>query len=156
MRVLGIDFGARRVGLALSDPSGRLARPWRAVARRDGDDAALAADLAREIATLAADEDGLAAVVVGRPARLDGSPTEMTVRVEAFADALGALVRVPVALADERLSSHEAEARLAERERDWRKRKAKLDAAAAAVILQDYLDRSPAPAAPLPAGGDLA
>ena len=153
MRVLGVDFGLRRVGLALSDASGRLASPWRAVERR-GDDATLAAELAREIAALAAGEDGLAAVVVGRPARLDGSPNEMTARVEAFAASLGALVPVAVALQDERLSSHEAEARLAERERDWRKRKARLDAAAAAVILQDYLDRSPAPAAGLPADGD--
>jgi len=154
MRILGIDFGLRRVGLALSDPSGRLARPWRTVERR-GDDAALAADLAREIAALAADQDGLAAVVVGRPARLDGSPNEMTARVEAFAASLGTLVGVMVALEDERLSSHEAEARLAERERDWRKRKQKLDAAAAAVFLQDYLDRSPSPAAALPSDGDL-
>jgi putative Holliday junction resolvase len=45
-----------------------------------------------------------------------------------------------VILQDERLSSHEAESRLAMRERDWRRRKAKLDAAAAAVVLQDYLD----------------
>jgi putative Holliday junction resolvase len=47
---------------------------------------------------------------------------------------------VPVVLQDERLSSREAESRLARRERDWRKRKAKLDSAAAAVVLQDYLD----------------
>ena len=51
-----------------------------------------------------------------------------------------ALTGLLVHLQDERLSSHEAEQRLAERERDWRRRKAKLDAAAAAVILQDYLD----------------
>ena len=57
-----------------------------------------------------------------------------------FAQALGALTGLPVHLQDERLTSHEAEARLAARERDWRKRKAQLDAAAAAVILQDYLD----------------
>ena len=150
MRVLGVDFGLRRIGLALSDPSGQLARPWRTVERRGGD-AALAADLAREITALAADEDGLGAVVVGRPARLDGSPNEMTARVETFIAALRGLVRVPVALQDERLSSHEADQRLAERERDWRKRKAMLDTAAAAVILQDYLDRSAAP----PAGGEL-
>lgn len=49
-------------------------------------------------------------------------------------------ISVPIALQDERLSSHEAEERLALRERDWRKRKARLDAASAAVILQDYLD----------------
>jgi putative Holliday junction resolvase len=58
-------------------------------------------------------------------------------------------VTIPVVTQDERLSSLEAEERLAARERDWRKRKAKLDAAAAAVILQDYLDlrRSGAPGA---------
>jgi len=153
MRVLGIDFGLRRVGLALSDPSGVLARPWRVI-ERDGDDSALAVELAREIAALADGEDGLVAVVVGRPARLDGATTEMTARVEAFATVLGGLVTVPVALEDERLSSREAEARLALRERDWRKRKAKLDAAAAAVVLQDYLDRS-SPPGPRPAEGDL-
>ena len=48
---------------------------------------------------------------------------------------------VPVILQDERLSSHEAESRLAVRERDWRRRKQKLDAAAAAIVLQDYLDQ---------------
>ena len=50
---------------------------------------------------------------------------------------------MPVILQDERLSSTEAESRLARRERDWRKRKQQLDAAAAAVILQDYLDSRP-------------
>jgi putative holliday junction resolvase len=72
--------------------------------------------------------------------RLDGSPTSLTSVVEAFARALQDRVAVPVILQDERLSSHEAESRLAVRERDWRQRKRKLDAAAAAVVLQDYLD----------------
>lgn len=153
MRLLGVDFGGRRLGLALSDPSGSLARPWRTV-ERSGDDAAVATTLAREIATLAGEEDGLSAVVVGLPARLDGSPNEMTARVEAFAATLRARVRVPVELQDERLSSHEAESRLASSERDWRKRKARLDAAAAAVILQDYLDRCLPPPVALPADGD--
>ena len=56
---------------------------------------------------------------------------------------LGTNIPVPVILQDERLSSHEAESRLATRESDWRKRKAKLDAMAAAIILQDYLDGRP-------------
>ena len=67
----------------------------------------------------------------------------MTPRVEAFADALRARTGHPVVLQDERLTSVEAESRLALRERNWRKRKDKLDAAAAAVILQDYLDARP-------------
>ena len=83
--------------------------------------------------------------MVGWPRRLDGSPTDQTKLVETFARALEAQIAVPVVLQDERLSSHEAESRLAARETDWRKRKAKLDAAAAAIILQDYLDgRRPA------------
>jgi putative Holliday junction resolvase len=80
---------------------------------------------------------------VGWPRRLDGSATDQTAIVETFARALGAQIAVPVILQDERLSSREAESRLARREPDWRKRKQKLDAAAAAVILQDYLDGRP-------------
>jgi putative pre-16S rRNA nuclease len=139
VRVLGIDYGARRIGLALSDASGTLASPWRGMQRPPSEAATLAA-LVRDIEQLMAEEDGLAAVVVGWPRRLDGSPTHLTSNVEAFARALEQKVAVPVVLQDERLSSHEAEIRLAARERDWRRRKEKLDAAAAAVVLQDYLD----------------
>ena len=64
----------------------------------------------------------------------------MTPRVQKFAAELGRLTALPVTLQDERLTSREAESRLAVREKDWRARKAKLDAAAAAIILQDYLD----------------
>ena len=102
-----------------------------------------------EIAVLAKDDDGLEAVVIGWPRRLDGSPTHQTATVEAFARALEPQIAVPVVLQDERLSSHEAESRLAVHEVDWRKRKAKLDAVAAAIILQDYLDgRAPRANAP--------
>lgn len=140
MRVLGIDYGARRVGLALSDASGTLASPWRTMERPSSESATLQM-ITAEIHTLVSEDEGLEAVVVGWPRRLDGSPTGQTPIVETFAAALGARVAVPVVLQDERLSSHEAETRLAVRERDWRKRKQKLDAAAAAVILQDYLDQ---------------
>ena len=60
--------------------------------------------------------------------------------MRAFANALVKRLGVPVHLQDERLTSHEAEQRLAVREKDWRRRKSKLDAAAAAIILQDFLD----------------
>jgi len=139
MRVLAVDVGARRVGLAISDPSRMLARPLTAVeVVSDADAVERVVAAARD---LAAEEDGLAEIVVGLPRRLDGSPSAMTARVTAFVDALRQRIPVPVATEDERLSSHEAESRLALNERDWRKRKTKLDAAAAAVILQDYLDR---------------
>jgi putative Holliday junction resolvase len=92
------------------------------------------------VARLAAEEDGLASLVIGLPRHLDGSPSDMTPRVEAFAAKLGVRTSLPVILQDERLSSREAESRLAVRERNWRVRKERLDAAAAAIILQDYLD----------------
>ena len=142
--MLGIDYGARRIGLALSDATATLASPWRLLQRPPSEAETLRL-LIKEITALATDDDGLEAVVVGWPRRLNGSPTEQTPIVEAFANALKAHVQVPVILQDERLSSHEAESRLAARESDWRKRKAKLDAAAAAVILQDYLDGRPRP-----------
>jgi putative Holliday junction resolvase len=133
MRVVAFDVGARRTGIALSDASGTLARPWRALPGAD-----VAAALAL-IAALREEPDGLAAIVVGLPRRLDGSPTTLTPVAVAFAEGLRE-AGLPVALQDERLSSVEAEQRLASRTRDWRARKAKLDAASAAVILQDYLD----------------
>jgi putative Holliday junction resolvase len=142
VRVLGIDYGARRIGLALSDATATLASPWRLLQRPPSEAETLRL-MIKEIETLAKDDDGLEAVVVGWPRRLDGSPTHQTAIVETFARLLEAKIAVPVVLQDERLSSHEAESRLATREADWRKRKAKLDAAAAAVILQDYLDGRP-------------
>jgi putative Holliday junction resolvase len=143
MRALGVDFGQRRIGLALSDASGVLARPWRSLpagATPAASAAALAALLAQQ---QAAGDDAAAeitTIVVGLPRRLSGEDTDQTQPAREFAAALQTLLHLDVHLQDERLTSREAESRLARRERDWRRRKAQLDAAAAAVILQDYLD----------------
>ena len=142
MRVLGIDYGARRIGLALSDATATLASPWRLLQRPPSDAETLRLIVA-EVTALAQADDGLEAVVVGWPRRLDGTANKQTPIVETFARTLQSRVTVPVVLQDERLSSVEAESRLAVEEKDWRKRKGKLDAAAAAVILQDYLDARP-------------
>lgn len=139
MRALGIDYGDRRIGLALSDATGLLARPWKTVAR-SGNATQVAAALAREIRALQQEEDGLAAVVIGFPRRLTGEATHQTAVVTALAERLRATIDLPVVLQDERLSSQEAESLLARREKDWRKRKADLDAMSASIILQDYLD----------------
>jgi putative Holliday junction resolvase len=138
MRVLALDVGKRRIGLAISDPTGTLARPLSTVRVLDagGVDA-----IAREIARLAAEDDGVAEIVVGMPVGLDGVATAQTAYVVQFVAALRARTAIPIAVEDERLTSREAEARLAVRERDWRKRKEQIDAVAAAIILQDYLDR---------------
>jgi putative holliday junction resolvase len=139
-RVLAVDVGARRVGLAISDATATLARPLETIAVVSETDAV--DRVVRRIADLAAEDDGVSTIVVGWPVRLDGTPSEQSARVRMFIDALRRQIAIPVVVTDERLTSREAESRLAVRERDWRKRKQKLDAAAAAIILQDYLDRS--------------
>jgi len=151
-RIVGLDVGERRIGVAISDATATLARPV-GVLRAAALDGAAAGMAAAEIARLATDEDGEAvidAVVIGLPRRLDGSPSELTARVEAFASQVGEQTGLTVVLQDERLTSREAESRLAIREKNWRVRKQRLDAAAAAIILQDYLDTRPGRPVPLP------
>lgn len=142
MRVVGLDVGERRIGVAISDATGTLARPLTVlqIARLD---AAAVARAAEEIGRLAAEDDGVSAIVIGLPRRLDGRPTGLTEGVQQFASQLGARTGLPVTLQDERLTSVEAESRLAELDKDWRSRKKRLDAAAAAIILQDHLDGLP-------------
>ena len=142
MRILGVDFGRRRLGLALSDHSATLARPWRVV-----DAGATPAASAEAIASVisasranADDDIDIGTIVVGLPRRLNGDDTDQTQPARDFASHLATLTGLDVRLQDERLTSREAESRLALREPDWRKRKSRLDAASAAIILQDYLD----------------
>lgn len=139
MRALAIDFGERRIGLAVSDPSGTLARPLRTVPGHRNLEIA-AATVLQALAEFERTDDRVDTIVVGLPKRLDGSPNEQTPRASGFADVLARRCGRPVVLQDERLSSHEADRLLAVRERDWRVRKSRLDAAAAAVILQEFLD----------------
>jgi len=141
MRALGVDYGRKRVGLALSDASGMLARPWKTLAVAGID--RQAGELVREVETLAAESDGLSVIVIGLPRRLSGEANEQTAAVQQLAARLGRHTTVPIVLQDERLTSHEAEELLSRREKDWRKRKSQLDAVAAALILQDYLDARP-------------
>ena len=147
MRVLAVDVGTRRLGLALSDPSASLARPWQTIpaGATPRASAEAVAALLRPSATNDVDLDDTAdigAIVVGLPKRLNGDDTHQSALAREIAARLTELTGLTVHLQDERLSSVEAESRLALREKDWRKRKEKLDAASAAVILQDYLDRA--------------
>lgn len=141
MRLLGLDVGAKRIGVAVSDATGTLARPVRAISgfRSPADGASMVASLIEEIER---DHEPIEGIVVGMPAHLDGRPHERAGEIRTLAAALEARTGRPVSFEDERLSSHEAESRLKLRIRDWRKRKLVLDAASAAVILQDYLDRT--------------
>lgn len=143
-RIVGLDVGERRIGVAISDASRTLARPLRALRTTGLDGDALDLVVA-ELGRIAAEDDGIGAVVVGLPRRLDGSASPMTPRVERFGARLHARMELPVMFQDERLTSREAESRLAMREKSWRARKERLDAAAAAILLQDYLDAHAAP-----------
>ena len=148
MRVLGVDFGSPS---ARAGPVGRHGQRWRGRGRRfaagatprASAEAVAALARARRVADDDEDAADIGAIVVGLPRRLNGEDTRPDrSRRASLRRALAALTGLDVHLQDERLSSHEAESRLALREKDWRQRKAKLDAAAAAVILQDYLDRA--------------
>jgi putative Holliday junction resolvase len=139
VRALGVDYGERRIGLALSDATGLLASPWKTVAN-DRDLAGAARRLAEEARQLRDEPDGLGVIVIGLPRRLSGDANDQTARVQQFAAMLETAIDLPVHLQDERLTSHAADELLGRRERDWKKRKAQLDAVAASIILQDYLD----------------
>ena len=123
MRVLALDHGAVRTGVAVSDPTGTLARPLTVVAHVDGD-----AGFAALLKLLA--EEAPERIVVGLPVSLDGAERDQAARARAFAARLAAAVDVPVALYDERFTSKLA---------DQRGGRAARDARAAATLLEDYL-----------------
>jgi len=141
VRAIGIDHGERRIGVAISDESKTLARPL-TVIRHTGSERRTIDELVKLIERCAAEEGSLDLIVVGLPARLDGTPNERTERVAELVRALRDRTAIPVVTEDERLTSREAESRLALFHKSWRDRKALLDAASAALILQDYLDRT--------------
>ncbi len=141
MRAIGIDHGERRIGVAISDESKTLARPL-TVIRHTGSERRTIDELVKLIERCAAEEGSLDLIVVGLPVRLDGTPNERTERVAELVRALRDRTAIPVVTEDERLTSREAESRLALFHKSWRDRKALLDAASAALILQDYLDRT--------------
>jgi putative Holliday junction resolvase len=139
VRFLGVDYGAKRIGLAISDATAMLARPWQ-VLPSSGDPQHAAAIIADVVPALMTDDDGLDGIVVGLPRRLDGRDTDATGAVRLFAQGLHVITALDVFLQDERLTSVEAEAYLAQHEKDWKKRKKQIDAVAAAIMLQDFLD----------------
>ena len=136
MRALGIDFGERRIGLALSDPEGRFALPYRVLERTSDHDAIAA------IAAIAA-EEGIARLVVGEPRRpADGAAGSAALRVRRFAARLARRTGLAVEWVDESLTSRAAAERLREGGVGRRGRRQQLDAVAAQILLQEALDRS--------------
>ena len=137
MRTLAIDFGEKRIGLAVSDPEGSLAVPLRTLVRKDDRSAA------QEIAGIVRQE-GIASLVLGEPLRADGTRGTAAERVRRFARHLTAATGLPVELIEETLSSVEAARRLREAgvsARRIRRDPGRLDAVAAQLLLQEHLDR---------------
>ncbi len=136
-RWIGVDYGTRRIGLALSDPGQRIASPATTLqaAGSPTQDARRVVDWARE------NEGG--GIVVGLPLNMaDGSDSAQTRMTRAFADALEKQGDLPVVLHDERLSSFAADQVLDAGQIPPKRRKALRDAIAAQVILQSFLDAS--------------
>lgn len=134
-RILGIDFGEKRIGLAVSDPEGQLAVPL-ATVRRTSDSQAI-----RQIIEAALQQE-IGLFVVGEPLNLDGSRGPAAARASSFARKLAAESGLPVEMTDETLTSVEAEERLREAGIDPRRHPEKVDATAAQILLQQHLEES--------------
>lgn len=132
---MALDYGRRRIGVAVSDPTATIASPHSAVDRR-GDPDALPAALLDLLERLEP-----ATVVVGVPRHMDGSEGEMVEEVRAFADSLREATGLPVEEWDERLTTAAAERALAEggAPRNKRRERGRVDAMAATMLLRSYL-----------------
>lgn len=133
MKTMGIDFGLARIGIALSDDTKFLAMPFETY-KRKGEEIDIN-HLIDIIKTKNVDE-----IVCGLPMNMAGEEQEIAMKTREFMLKLNEQTNIKIEFVDERLSSLMAEEMLKETERDWKKRKEKLDAVAASIILQDYLD----------------
>jgi putative Holliday junction resolvase len=138
MRVLGVDFGHKRIGLALSDETGTIAQGL------DYIDGGGVAAVSREIARICVQRRA-GKIVVGVPVRLDGRPSEQTKHTLVFIAELKRATTIPVAQWDERLTSVQAERALLEGNVRRNERKQKIDKIAAQIMLQSYLDATNLP-----------
>jgi putative Holliday junction resolvase len=132
-RILAVDYGEKRIGLAVSDELGITASPLMTLARRSDD------ETVRQIAQLAS-KLRVTQIVVGLPRRTDAQESEMERKVKAFAEKLRQAVSVPVVLFDERFTTRIAEQVLLEADLSRRKRKQVRDRLAAVILLQSFLE----------------
>jgi len=136
MRYLAVDFGEKRIGLAVCDATETLVSPLRRIERRD--DVQAADQIARAVR-----DEGAGAVVMGLPVNMDQTEGPQVARVRRFAELLSARLAVPLHFQNEQLSSFAADERLAARELTKDGRRRRQDAIAAAVILEDFLRAKP-------------
>jgi putative Holliday junction resolvase len=136
MRILGIDHGEKRIGLAISDETGTLARPLAVIQH-----VSRVVDAAQVAERAAAEGAGL--IVVGQSFDEDGNPNAAGRSAARFAEALRQQTQIPVVMWDESLTTQDARAIRLGTGRSRKKRSGHLDDVAAAVLLQDYLDSRP-------------
>lgn len=134
MRVLALDIGEKRIGVAVSDPSRTVATPVTVL------DAAAVAKDGRPFARLMSDYDDIDLMVVGLPVSLDGAEGPQAARVRRVAGAIAENLGLPVEFIDERLTSVEASRRMAEAGSDSRRQRGAVDMVAASIMLQAYLE----------------
>lgn len=133
MKAMGIDFGLARIGIALSDDTKFLASPYMVYKRSNYDyDIQF---LIKIIKDFKVDE-----IVCGLPLNMQGEEQEIAKLTREFMQNIQTITQINVEYIDERLSSVMAEEYLRRTEKDWKKRKEKLDSVSASIILQDYLD----------------
>jgi putative holliday junction resolvase len=132
VKILAVDLGKARTGLAICDEGEVLASPVRVISERNWD--RLTSIIVQEAKTLSAKQ-----IVVGLPRNMDGSEGESAQNARAFAERLKALTSIPIVLWDERGTTITAHEYLNDTDTRGKKRKAVIDAVAATVILQDYL-----------------
>ncbi len=132
MRIMGLDYGDRRIGVALSDAMGWTAQPLGMIERDAGGELERIAELVRE--------HEVSEIVVGLPKNMNGTIGERGEISIAFAETLRQRLSIPVHLWDERLTTAAATKTLLEADISRRKRKQVVDKMAAALLLQNYLD----------------
>lgn len=132
MKILAIDYGQKRLGIAISDALGITAQPqpWIPHGQKMFD----------EIRALI-DKNEISEIVIGLPLTLKGTSSQMTLEVEEFSKKLSQVVTIPIALQDERFSTMESEKILISADVSREKRKDARDSMVASIILQDYLER---------------
>src|SRR6266536_1481775 len=133
MRILAIDHGTKRMGIAISDELGMIAHPLEFVPAEP-----FAGFLERLTQIL--NEKRIELILVGVPRNMDGSYGPAALKVRDFVGALQGAIMIPIKTLDERLTSVQAHRLLTEAEVSGRQRKGKVDKSAAAILLQGYLD----------------
>jgi putative holliday junction resolvase len=134
-RIVGVDYGQARIGLAITDERAIIAQPLTLIKASKNFD-----ETAKEIFVFLTKYFPIDLIIVGLPLLLSGKAGPMAIEAEAFAKALEKVFSVPVKLWDERLTTAQAERSLREMEASRKKKKSTTDSMAAAAILQNYLE----------------